>query len=171
MLIRFSGVAAGEACTIVLRGSSNSLLDEAERSLHDALCVLTQTVQNPLTTLGGGCAEMLMSKAVDELAAKTPGKKAIAMESFARALRALPTILAENAGYDASELVAQLRVDLSFFHIYSFHFIYNLSFYSLLFQSSNCCLLFPFFHTLIPPTCNYSFTSRLLITMVRVMQD
>lgn len=109
MLIRFSGVAAGEACTIVLRGSSNSLLDEAERSLHDALCVLTQTVQNPLTTLGGGCAEMLMSRAVDELAAKTPGKKAIAMESFARALRALPTILAENAGYDASELVAQLR--------------------------------------------------------------
>jgi len=108
-LIRFSGVAAGEACTVVLRGSSTSLLDEAERSLHDALCVLTQTVQNPLTTLGGGCAEMLMSKAVDDLAARTPGKKAIAMESFARALRALPTILAENAGYDASELVAQLR--------------------------------------------------------------
>merc|ERR1712057_12482 len=42
-VIRFSGVGSGEACTIVLRGSSKHLLDEAERSLHDALCVLTQT--------------------------------------------------------------------------------------------------------------------------------
>lgn len=42
-MIRFSGVKAGEACTIVLRGSSKQLLDEAERSIHDALCVLSQT--------------------------------------------------------------------------------------------------------------------------------
>lgn len=52
---------------------------------------------------------MLMSKAVDDIAAKTAGKKAIAAESFAKALRQMPTILADNAGYDSSELVAQLR--------------------------------------------------------------
>jgi T-complex protein 1 subunit beta len=52
---------------------------------------------------------MLMAKAVDEAAAKTPGKKALAVEAFGRALRQLPTILADNAGYDSSELVAQLR--------------------------------------------------------------
>ena len=109
ILMKFSGVAAGEACTVVLRGSSTQLLDEAERSLHDALCVLSQTVKEPQVTLGGGCAEMLMAKAVDELAAVTPGKKAIAMESFARALRQLPTIIADNAGYDSSELVSALR--------------------------------------------------------------
>ena len=86
-LIKFSGVAAGEACTIVLRGATNQILDEAERSLHDALCVLSQTVMEPRTCLGGGCAEMLMSKAVDEIALVTPGKKAIAIEAFARALR------------------------------------------------------------------------------------
>ncbi|KAJ3299396.1 T-complex protein 1 subunit beta [Borealophlyctis nickersoniae] len=108
-LIKFSGVAAGEACTIVLRGATNQLLDEAERSLHDALCVLSQTVQEPRTVLGGGCAEMLMAKAVDEVAVTTSGKRAIAIESFARALRQLPTILADNAGYDSSELVSQLR--------------------------------------------------------------
>ncbi|KAI9099423.1 T-complex protein 1 subunit beta [Phlyctochytrium arcticum] len=108
-LIKFSGVAAGEACTVVLRGATNQLLDEAERSLHDALCVLSQTVKEPRTTLGGGCAEMLMAKAVDEAAAKTAGKKAIACEAFARALRQLPTILADNAGYDSAELVARLR--------------------------------------------------------------
>jgi len=52
---------------------------------------------------------MLMAKAVDELAKRTPGKKAIAIEAFARALRMIPTIIADNAGYDSSELVAQLR--------------------------------------------------------------
>ncbi|TPX71717.1 hypothetical protein SpCBS45565_g00790 [Spizellomyces sp. 'palustris'] len=108
-LIKFSGVAAGEACTVVLRGATGQLLDEAERSLHDALCVLSQTVKEPRTTLGGGCAEMLMAKAVEEVAAMTPGKKAIACESFAKALRQLPTILADNAGYDSAELVSQLR--------------------------------------------------------------
>ena len=86
-LIKFSGVAAGEACTVVLRGSTNQLLDEAERSLHDALCVLSQTVSEPRTLLGGGCCEMLMAKECDEIAANTPGKQSLAIESFARALR------------------------------------------------------------------------------------
>lgn len=92
-LVKFSGVAAGEACTIVLRGATHQLLDEAERSLHDALCVLTQTVKEPATTLGGGCAEMLMAKAVEELAVLTAGKKAIAIEAFARALRQVGFLL------------------------------------------------------------------------------
>ena len=52
---------------------------------------------------------MSMSKVVDEAARSTSGKKAIATESFAKALRQLPTILADNAGLDSSELVAQLR--------------------------------------------------------------
>jgi T-complex protein 1 subunit beta len=108
-LIKFSGVAAGEACTIVLRGATEQLLDESERSLHDALAVLSQTVREPRTTLGGGCAEMLMSRAVDNMAMKIDGKKQIAVSAFAAALRQLPTILCDNAGYDSSELVAKLR--------------------------------------------------------------
>jgi T-complex protein 1 subunit beta len=54
---------------------------------------------------------MLMAKAVDELAAKTPGKKAMALEAFARALRMIPTIIAENGGYDSSDLVSQLKAE------------------------------------------------------------
>ena len=50
-----------------------------------------------------------MSRAVDELASRTPGKKALAIESFGRALRALPSIIAENGGFDSAELVSQLR--------------------------------------------------------------
>jgi T-complex protein 1 subunit beta len=108
-LIRFSGVAAGRACTVVLRGATEQLLDEAERSLHDALAVLSQTVKFPKTTLGGGCAEMVMAKAVDQASQNVSGKKAIAVDSFAKALRQLPTILADNAGLDSAELVSRLK--------------------------------------------------------------
>jgi T-complex protein 1 subunit beta len=108
-LIKFSGVAAGQACTIVLRGATDQLLDEAERSLHDALAVLSQTVKEPRTTLGGGCAEMLMAKAVEGAATRVEGKKQTAVAAFAVALRQLPTILADNAGLDSGDLVARLR--------------------------------------------------------------
>ena len=108
-LIKFSGVGAGDACTVVLRGATNQILDEAERSLHDALAVLSQTVRETRTVLGGGCAEMLMSKAVDAAAAREAGKRAMAVEAYSRALRQLPTILVDNAGYDSSELVSKLR--------------------------------------------------------------
>ena len=108
-LIRFSGVAAGKACTIVLRGATEQILDEAERSIHDALAVLSQTVVEPKVTLGGGCAEMVMAMAVEQTAQNVAGKKALAVDSFAKALRQLPTILADNAGLDSSDLVARLR--------------------------------------------------------------
>ncbi len=108
-LIRFGGVALGEACTIVLRGATQQILDEMERSLHDALCVLSQTTKTYKTVLGGGCSEMLMANAVNQLAVQTPGKEAVAIEAFARALAKLPTIIADNAGYDSAQLVSQLR--------------------------------------------------------------
>lgn len=52
---------------------------------------------------------MLMAKAVEELAAKTAGKEAKAMEAFANALRQLPSIIAENGGYDSAQLVSELK--------------------------------------------------------------
>lgn len=83
-LIRFSGVALGEACTIIIRGATQQIIDEAERSLHDALCVLAATVKESRIIFGGGCAETLMATAVSKKAAETAGKESIAMESFAR---------------------------------------------------------------------------------------
>jgi T-complex protein 1 subunit beta len=77
--------------------------------LHDALAVLSQTVKEPKTTLGGGCAEMVMAKAVDSLAQKVGGKKRIAVDSLITALRQLLTILADNVGLDSSALVSELR--------------------------------------------------------------
>merc|ERR1711956_172880 len=92
---KFSGVKLGEACSIVLRGATEQILDEAERSIHDALCVLTSTVKETKTVYGGGCSEMLMANAVMEAAATTPGKEAIA--------------IAENGGFDSAQLVSELR--------------------------------------------------------------
>merc|ERR1712110_969406 len=108
-LIKFSGVKMGEACSIVLRGATEQILDEAERSIHDALCVLTSTVKETKTVYGGGCSEMLMANAVQDAAATTPGKEAIAMESFAKALSELPVAIAENGGFDSAQLVSELR--------------------------------------------------------------
>jgi len=66
-VIRFSGCKKDEACTIILRGASNHILDEAERSLHDALCVLVSTVINRKVVYGGGNCEMTMAREVEKL--------------------------------------------------------------------------------------------------------
>lgn len=108
-LIRFSGCKSGTACSVILRGASSHLLDEAERSLHDALCVLTETVKETRVCCGGGCMEMAMACAIDAQVASTEGKESLALEAFARALRQLPTIIADNGGFDSSELVTRLR--------------------------------------------------------------
>lgn len=112
-MIHFSGCALGEACSIVLRGASQHVLDEAERSLHDALCVLSQTVADARVILGGGWAEMQMAESVDHSAAKTPGKKSLAMSAFARALRQIPIIICDNAGLDSAEIVSQMRASVA----------------------------------------------------------
>ncbi|OBA26183.1 hypothetical protein HANVADRAFT_25719 [Hanseniaspora valbyensis NRRL Y-1626] len=107
--LKFNGCKGNEACTVILRGATEQVLDEMERSLHDALAVLQQTVKLPKMVLGGGNTEMLMSKAVDQCAINCQGKKQLAVEAFARGLRQLPIILADNAGFDSSELVTNLR--------------------------------------------------------------
>lgn len=110
-VIRFSGLPRGEACTIVLRGMSQHLLDEAERSVHDAICVISQTIGETRTVLGAGCSEFIMAKAVEEAAKTTPGKKQLAMVAFANALKMIPTIIADNAGLDSNDLVTRLQAE------------------------------------------------------------
>ena len=86
-VIRFSGCAKQEACSIILRGSGSHILDEAERSLHDAICVLVAAVKNHRTIYGGGNAEMRMALKVSELANSVEGKQSLAIEAFSRALK------------------------------------------------------------------------------------
>jgi len=111
-LIKFGRTKKGEACTVVLRGASTHVLDEAERSLHDALCVLTDTVKSRKVVYGGGHTEMMMSIACDQLAKTVKGKQALAIEAFSKALRELPITICDNGGYDSAEIVQELKVEL-----------------------------------------------------------
>ena len=86
-VIKFSGCGAREACSIVLRGSGSHIIDEAERSLHDVICVLIEAVKSHRVVYGGGNSEMRMSLAVHELAKSIKGKQALAIDSYATALR------------------------------------------------------------------------------------
>ena len=111
-VIKFSGCTANEACSIVLRGSGSHILDEAERSLHDALCVLVAAVKSHKVVYGGGNSEIRMSLAVEELGRGIKGKQALAIQSYANALRQLPTIITDNAGFDSAEIVQNLRSEI-----------------------------------------------------------
>ena len=73
-------------------------MDEAERAIHDVLCVLYSTVKETRIVYGGGCSEALMAQAVQQLVEQTWGKEQHAVQSFANALRQLPIIMADNAG-------------------------------------------------------------------------
>ena len=111
-VLKFTGCAAREACSIVLRGSGSHILDEAERSLHDVICVLIAAVKNHRIIYGGGNSEIRMSLAVEELAKGIKGKQALAIHAYAQALKQLPTIIADNAGYDSAEIVQNLRSEI-----------------------------------------------------------
>jgi len=116
-LVRFSGCPNSQASSIVLRGANSHVVDEAHRSLHDALCVLSQTVKNTSVLPGGGASEMLMAQAVEEASKTVASKHVLAMEAFARALRTMPMHIADNAGYDSTELCAALKAK----HYEGFH--------------------------------------------------
>jgi len=108
-LVRFSGCPNSQASSIVIRGANTHVVDEAHRSLHDALCVLSQTVKTTSVLPGGGATEMLMAQAVEEASKTVSGKQVLAMEAYARALRSMPMHIADNAGYDSADLCAGLR--------------------------------------------------------------
>lgn len=71
--------------------------------------MLSQTVKDSRVVWGGGWPEAMMAARVDDLAKRTAGKKALAVEAFSAALRGIPATLADNAGLDSADLVSQLR--------------------------------------------------------------
>jgi thermosome len=97
------------AVTILIRGGTERIVDEAERSLHDALCVSRDVVEEPKIVAGGGAPEMEVAKVLKEYAQKLPGREQLAVMCFAEAFEAVPTTLAENAGLDPIDIISELR--------------------------------------------------------------
>jgi len=105
----FSGCADPKAVSVLLRAGVNQGLDEAERTLHDALCVIASIYDRSAIVGGGGAVEMELSQRLLNLASKQSGKEQIAIETYARALEIIPITLAENAGLDPIDVIAELR--------------------------------------------------------------
>ncbi|MCK4320451.1 thermosome subunit, partial [Candidatus Bathyarchaeota archaeon] len=95
--------------TILIRGGTERIVDEAERSLHDALCVSRDVVEEPKIVAGGGAPEMELAKIIKEYAETLPGREQLAAMRFAEAFEAIPTTLAENAGLDPIDIISELR--------------------------------------------------------------
>jgi len=97
------------AVTIVLRGGTEHVVDEAERSLHDALCVVRDAIEDAKVVAGGGSSEAETSKQLREYAMKVGGREQLAIEAFADAMEGIPLALAENAGLDPIDIMVELR--------------------------------------------------------------
>jgi thermosome len=98
-----------KAVTIVIRGGSTHVIDEAERSLHDSLCVVRNAVEDAKIVAGGGAPEAEVAKNLRSYAIKVGGREQLAVEAFAEAVEAIPLTLAENAGLDPIDVMVALR--------------------------------------------------------------
>jgi T-complex protein 1 subunit epsilon len=101
--------ANSRAVTVFVRGSNKMIIDEAKRSIHDALCVVRNLVKDNRVVYGGGAAEIACSLAVEEAAVKSPGIEQHAIRAFADALDAIPMALAENSGLSPIETLASVK--------------------------------------------------------------
>lgn len=98
-----------KSVTILIRGGSQTLVDEAERSIHDALMAIKDVVEYPYVVVGGGASEAVVSGKLREWSASLPSRKQLAVEKYADAVESIPLVLAENAGMSVIDTQAQLR--------------------------------------------------------------
>jgi thermosome len=97
------------AVTILIRGGTERIIDEAERSIHDALCVVRDLVEEPKIVAGGGAPELEVSRMLKKYAETLPGREQLAVRGFAEALESIPMTLTENAGLDPIDVLSELR--------------------------------------------------------------
>jgi len=98
-----------KAVTILIRGGTQRIIDEAERSIHDALCVVRDLIEEPKVVAGGGAPELEVSRALRKYAETFPGREQLAVRAFAEAFEAIPSTLTENAGLDPIDILSELR--------------------------------------------------------------
>jgi thermosome len=107
--IFIEGCKNPKAVTILIRGGTEKTVDEADRSLHDALCVIRDVVEHPEIVAGGGAPEMEVASRVKKWAEGLSGRVQLAALDFAEALEVIPTTLADNSGLDPIDILVELR--------------------------------------------------------------
>lgn len=105
----FKGCTQSKAATIIIRGANDHMLDEIERSVHDALCAVSRALESNSVVAGGGATETALSVYLEDFARTLGTREQLAIAEFAEALLIIPKTLAINAAKDATDLIAKLR--------------------------------------------------------------
>ena len=108
-LIFVEGCRNPKAVSILIRGGTERIVDEADRSLHDALCVIRDVVQEPKVVAGGGAPEVEVARRLREYAEGVTGRERLAIVKFADAVEVIPITLAENAGMDPIDALSEMQ--------------------------------------------------------------
>ncbi|MFQ6024963.1 MAG: thermosome subunit beta [Nitrosopumilaceae archaeon] len=97
------------AVTILVRGGSQRVVDEVDRSMHDALMVVKDVIEKPLIVAGGGAPEAYLASRIKDWADRFEGREQLAIKKFADSLEIVPLTIAENAGMDPIDTMVNLR--------------------------------------------------------------
>ncbi|NYB25711.1 MAG: TCP-1/cpn60 chaperonin family protein [Methanobacteriaceae archaeon] len=108
-MIFVEGCKDPKAVTLLVRGSTEHVVDEIERAVEDAIGVVAATVEDGKVVAGGGAAEIAIAKGLKEYADTISGREQLAVAAFAEALEVVPKTLAENAGLDSIDSLVDLR--------------------------------------------------------------
>ncbi|MCR6623302.1 MAG: TCP-1/cpn60 chaperonin family protein [archaeon YNP-LCB-024-027] len=108
-MIFVEGCKNPKSVSILIRGGSKHIMDEAERSFHDILCVIRNILQEPKVVAGGGAVEIEVAQRIRKWAKTLKGKEQLAALRFADAVEAIPVTLAENAGLDPVDILVELK--------------------------------------------------------------
>ena len=95
--------------TILIRGGSQRVVDEVDRSIHDSLMVVKDVIETPSIVTGGGSAEAYLAGQLNEYADSFDGREQLAVKQYAEALESIPLTIAENAGMDPIDTIISLR--------------------------------------------------------------
>ncbi|MDA0756821.1 MAG: thermosome subunit beta [Crenarchaeota archaeon] len=98
-----------KSVTLLIRGGSQRIVDEADRSMHDALMVVKDVIEKPEIVAGGGAPEALLASFLKDWSERFEGRQQLAITKFAEALEVIPLTIAENAGMDPIDTMVQLR--------------------------------------------------------------
>ena len=108
-LVTFSGCENPKAITILLRGSTDYLIDELERAVVDGTSVVADAMEDGTFVVGGGAVEIELSLRLREYAASVGGRVQLAIDAFANAFESVPLTLAENSGFNPLDKLVDLR--------------------------------------------------------------
>ena len=103
------GCSNPHAVTVLIRGGSQRVVDEADRSIHDALMVVKDVIEKPLIVAGGGSPEAYLAGKIKQWADSFDGREQLAIKQYAESLETIPLTIAENAGMDPIDSLIALR--------------------------------------------------------------